>query len=170
MAEHLDIYFAAGCFWGAQKFFKLIDGVIATEVGFANGNTENPTYREVYTDTTGYAEAVHVTYDPSVVSTEELTRLYFKAIDPLSLNRQGEDEGTRYRTGIYFTCGCQEAEAGKVMAEVEAELGQKTVVELMPLKNFTRAEDYHQDYLDKTPGGYCHLSPGIFEIARKYKK
>ena len=164
-----DIWFAAGCFWGAQKFFKMIDGVRFTEVGFANGNTENPSYKQVYTDTTGYAEAVRVCYDPAQISLQELVRLYFQAIDPLSLNKQGEDEGTRYRTGIYYSSEGQLAPVMEVVAEVEAQLGAKTAVEVLPLKNFVRAEDYHQDYLDKNPGGYCHLSPAIFELARKYK-
>lgn len=98
-----DIYFAAGCFWGAQKYFKLIDGVMETAVGYANGNTLDPTYKEVYTDTTGYAETVRVQYDSSLVPLEFLVSMFFKAIDPLSLNRQGEDVGTRYRTGIYYS-------------------------------------------------------------------
>ena len=97
-----EIYFAAGCFWGAEKYLKLIRGVMSTDVGFANGNTPDPTYKEVYTDTTGYAECVHVTYDPQVIAIDKLTRIYFKAIDPTSLNKQGEDEGTRYRTGVYY--------------------------------------------------------------------
>ena len=170
MNPNQDLYFAAGCFWGAEKFFKLIDGVTFTEVGFANGNTGNPTYKEVYTDTTGYAETVHLQFDPSKVSAEELTALFFKAIDPLSLNRQGEDEGTRYRTGVYYLPGTPLEGIKAEFARVEAELGQPLAVELLPLKNFYRAEDYHQDYLDKNPGGYCHLTPAIFDLARKFGK
>ena len=98
-----EIYFAGGCFWGTEHFFKQIEGVTDTETGFANGHTERPTYKEVYTDTTGFAETVRVAYDPSRVSLRFLLRMFFKAIDPTSLNRQGHDEGTRYRTGIYFT-------------------------------------------------------------------
>lgn len=165
-----EIYFAAGCFWGAQKFFKLVPGVISTEVGFANGNTDNPTYKEVYTDTTGYAEAVRVAYDTDCVQLADLVRLFFKAIDPLSVNRQGEDEGTRYRTGIYFVSQSQVEAIESVVAEVEAALGCRTAVEILPLHNFTKAEEYHQDYLDKNPGGYCHLSPAIFELARSFRK
>ena len=97
-----DLYFAAGCFWGAQKFFAKVKGVTFTEVGFANGFTENPTYKEVYTDQTGYAETVHLQYDTDIITEERLTELFLRAIDPLSLNKQGEDEGTRYRTGVYF--------------------------------------------------------------------
>ena len=97
------ICLAGGCFWGAEHYLKRIYGVLSTEVGFANGNTPDPTYSQVYTDTTGFAEAVMVGYDPDMLSLEFLLEMYFKAIDPLSLNRQGEDSGTRYRTGIYWT-------------------------------------------------------------------
>ena len=163
------IHFAAGCFWGAQKFFKLVPGVKETEVGFANGNTPDPTYKQVYTDTTGYAEAVRVCYEPAEISLQELVRLYFQAIDPLSLNKQGEDEGTRYRTGVYFTPGDTEEESLLMkIFEEQTEIYGKLAVELMPLRNFVRAEEYHQDYLDKNPGGYCHLGPAIFELAREF--
>ena len=162
-----DIHLAAGCFWGAEKYLKLIRGVAFTEVGFANGHTPDPTYREVYTDTTGYAETVHVRYDPEVLPLRKLVEIYFKAIDPLSLNRQGEDEGTRYRTGIYWS---DPADLPEITASVQAEAaryGVPLAVEVLPLKNFYRAEDFHQDYLDKNPGGYCHLSPELFEYAKK---
>ena len=98
-----DIYLAAGCFWGAQRYFKQIHGVIATETGYANGNIFHPTYREVSTDATGYAETVHVTYDTDYIGLERILQIYFRAIDPTSVNKQGEDIGTRYRTGIYYT-------------------------------------------------------------------
>lgn len=161
-----DIWFAAGCFWGAQKFFKLIDGVDFTEVGFANGQLENPTYEQVYTDTTGHAECVHVRYNPSVVSLKHLAELYFKIIDPLSLNKQGEDEGTRYRTGVFYE-DSQDADILKsVFNQVKSSLGVKDMpVELLPLSCFYPADEYHQDYLDKNPNGYCHLNPSIFKLA-----
>lgn len=165
-----EIYFAAGCFWGAEKYFKLINGVISTEVGFANGNTEDPTYKEVYTDTTGYAECVHVTYNPYVVSLKDLTRMYFHIIDPLSLNKQGEDEGTRYRTGIYYSKQRDLKLLQREFKRQQKALPNPMVVELLPLSNFYRAEEYHQDYLDKNPEGYCHLTPGMFEYARKFNK
>ena len=168
--QQRDIWFAAGCFWGAQKFFKLIDGVDFTEVGFANGRTENPTYKQVYTDTTGYAECVHVRYNPERVSLKELVGLYFRIIDPLSLNRQGEDEGTRYRTGVYYGDESDLETLNNEFANVEKKLGCRIAVELGPLKNFYKAEEYHQDYLDKTPGGYCHLSPEMFRLAAEFKK
>ena len=161
-----DIWFAAGCFWGAQKFFKMIPGVEFTEVGFANGWEQNPTYEQVYTDTTGHAECVHVRYNPEAISLKELVRLYFKIIDPLSLNRQGEDEGTRYRTGVYYEDERDFGILSKEFQKIEKKLGCALAVELCRISCFYRAEEYHQDYLDKTPGGYCHLSPEIFKLAR----
>ena len=162
-----DLYFAAGCFWGAQKFFSKVKGVTFTEVGFANGFTENPTYKEVYTDQTGYAETVHLQYDTDFISEERLTGLFLKAIDPLSLNKQGEDEGTRYRTGVYFVADDQVPGIRAALDRMAATLGQPLAVELLPLQNFYRAEEYHQDDLEKNPTGYCHLSPAIFRIAEE---
>lgn len=165
-----DIWFAAGCFWGAQKFFKLIEGVTFTEVGFANGQLENPTYKQVYTDTTGHAECVHVRYNPTKVSLKELTQLFFQIIDPLSLNKQGEDEGTRYRTGVYYQDPADRDILQEVFCGVVKQLGVDTIpVELLPLTCFYSAEEYHQDYLDKNPGGYCHLNPELFQLAKKLK-
>lgn len=164
-----EIYFAGGCFWGTEHFFKQIEGVRQTEVGFANGDTPSPTYKEVYTDQTGYAETVRVVYDSDVVDLEFLVDMFFHAIDPVSLNRQGEDEGTRYRTGIYYTSPEDLETIQHVYKAKELEAGQTFVVEVEPLKNFFRAEDYHQDYLDKNPDGYCHLPHSLFEFARKAK-
>ena len=162
-----DIWFAAGCFWGAQKFFKLVDGVVFTEVGFANGWEIDPTYKQVYTDETGHAECVHVRYDPEKVSLERLVNLFLNMIDPFSLNKQGEDEGTRYRTGVYYNNVEDREVIETVLRSFEDQAGRKSAVELQPLRCFYKAEEYHQNYLDKNPGGYCHLSPAIFELARK---
>jgi len=164
-----DIYLAGGCFWGTEHFFKLITGVVETEVGFANGHTENPTYKEVYTDETGYAETVHVRYDPDVVSLEFLLHMFFKAIDPTSLNQQGHDIGTRYRTGIYYTDVADLSIINKVFDEEQTRYDQPLVVEKQPLNCFYTAEEYHQDYLDKNPDGYCHLPLSLFEFARNAK-
>ena len=164
-----DIYLAAGCFWGAEKYLKLIEGVTFTEVGFANGNTENPTYKEVYTDQTGYAETVHLRYNPSIVSLRFLLEMYFKAIDPTSLNKQGEDEGTRYRTGIYYSDYADRTVIDEVVAEEAKKYGLPLCVEVEPLRNFYPADEYHQDYLDKNPTGYCHLPVALFELAKKAK-
>ena len=164
-----EIYFAGGCFWGTEHFFKQIEGVIETEVGFANGHTENPTYKEVYTDQTGFAETVYVKYNPDVVSLEFLLNMFFKAIDPTSLNKQGEDEGTRYRTGVYYTSDDDLAVIEKVFAQEQQNHQQPLAVEKLPLQNYYSAEDYHQDYLDKNPTGYCHLPVALFEFARQAK-
>ncbi len=187
LGSERDIWLAAGCFWGAEKYLKLIEGVTFTEVGFANGNTENPTYKEVYTDQTGYAETVHLRYNPAVVSLRFLLEMYFKAIDPTSLNKQGEDEGTRYRTGIYYSDPSDRAIIDEVVSAeakkygVAADLQSDAInykdlqsdttikVEVEPLRNFYRAEEYHQDYLDKNPTGYCHLPVALFELAKKAK-
>ena len=165
-----EIYFAGGCFWGTEHYFKQIKGVVKTEVGYANGLTENPTYQEVYTDQTGYAETVHVTFNPDVVSLEFLLKMFFKAIDPTSLNKQGHDEGTRYRTGIYYIDSEDLPIIEKVYAEEQKQYNEKLVVEKKPLQNFYTAEEYHQDYLDKNPNGYCHLPQALFEYAREMSK
>ena len=162
-----EIYLAGGCFWGVEEYFSRIPGVTATEVGYANGHTSAPTYQQVCTDTTGYAETVHVVYNEQVVSLEFLLNMFFKAIEPTSLNRQGHDEGTRYRTGIYYVTDDQLPIINKVFAEQQALLTEPIAVERMPLKNFYTAEEYHQDYLDKNPNGYCHLPEALFEMARQ---
>ena len=165
-----DIYLAGGCFWGTEHYFKQISGVIATEVGFANGHTENPTYKEVYTDETGYAETVHVSYDPDIVSLGFLLRMFFKAIDPTSLNKQGHDEGTRYRTGIYYTDADDLPVINSIYEEEQASYDSPLVVERCPLERFYTAEEYHQDYLVKNPTGYCHLPLSLFEFARSARE
>ena len=165
-----EIYLAGGCFWGTEHFFKQISGVVATEVGFANGETKNPTYEQVYTDTTGYAETVRVEYDPEKVSLEFLLRMFFVAIDPTSLNRQGHDEGTRYRTGIYYTDLADRPVIDKVYAEEQKKYAEPFVVEREPLRAFYAADERHQDYLDKNPNGYCHLPKALFEFARTANK
>ena len=134
-----EIYFAGGCFWGTEHFFKQIEGVIETEVGFANGHTENPTYKEVYTDQTGFAETVYVKYNPDVVSLEFLLNMFFKAIDPTSLNKQGEDEGTRYRTGVYYTNDDDLAVIEKVFSQEQQNYQQPLAVEKLPLQNYYSA-------------------------------
>ena len=162
-----EIYFAGGCFWGTEHYFKLVNGVIETQVGYANGHTENPTYQDVCTDKTGFAETVRVAYDPGVISLEFLTEMYFKAIDPTSINQQGHDKGTQYRTGIYYTDEADVPTLKAVYNRVQAEVKLRLAVELLPLKNFYDAEEYHQDYLDKNPDGYCHLPLELFEMAKR---
>ena len=150
------IYLAGGCFWGLQKYFDQFDGVAGTEVGYANGPDRAPTYQEVCADS-GHAETVRIDYDENSVSLESLLDRYFLVIDPLSVNRQGHDEGIQYRTGIYFTEESQKEAIRKVTEREEAKAGAKLAVEVKPLGNFFLAEEYHQKYLDKNPGGYCHI-------------
>ena len=163
------IYFAGGGFWGTEHFFKQIEGVETTQVGYANGNTPNPTYEEVCTDKTGYAETVCVVYDEDIVSLEFLVNMYFCAIDPTTLNRQGNDIGSQYRTGVYYTEETQKEDIEKVFSEQQRLLPSRILVEVEPLHNFFPAEEYHQDYLEKNPQGYCHLPAALFEYARKAK-
>ena len=163
------IYFAGGCFWGVEHFFKGVDGVLATEPGYANGNTANPTYEQVYTDTTGFAETVRVVYDPSRVGLGKLVRLFFTTIDPLSLNRQGHDEGTRYRTGVYYTSEDELPVIEEEFRLLRGRIGADPVVELEPLRCFYGAEERHRDYLDKNAGGYCHLPLKTFRYLRLYQ-
>lgn len=165
-----EIHLAGGCFWGAEHYLKQINGITFTEVGFANGHTQQPTYKEVYTDTTGYAEAVRVQYDDKVISLHFLIELYFRAIDPTSLNRQGEDEGTRYRTGVYYSDPADLPAIREVFEAEAARHHQPLQVELLPLQNFWPAEEYHQDYLNKNPDGYCHLPLELFAFARQANK
>ena len=165
-----EIYLAGGCFWGTEHFFKQITGVVETETGFANGYTSAPTYEQVYTDTTGYAETVRVVYAPEQVSLKFLLHMFFMAIDPTSVNKQGHDEGTRYRTGIYYTDDADRAVIDQVFAEEQAKYAQPMVVEREKLKNFYPADEYHQDYLDKHPDGYCHLPKALFDFARDRAK
>ena len=164
-----EIYFAGGCFWGVEHFFKGVDGVSEAMPGYANGNTQNPTYKEVYTDTTGFAETVRVRYNPERVSLRLLVRLFFTVTDPLTLNRQGHDEGTRYRSGVFYTSAEDRPVIEDVFREVSGKLGVPLVTELEPLKNFYPAEEYHQNYLDKNPEGYCHLSLKTFRYLRLYQ-
>lgn len=164
-----EIYFAGGCFWGTERFFSLVDGVKETEAGYANSRVADPSYREVCSGTTGAAETVRVVYDPDTVSLPFLIDLYFKTIDPTSLDRQGNDVGTQYRTGIYYTDDADRMVIDEAVERQRKRYAQPIVVEIRPLSNFYPAEDYHQRYLEKNPGGYCHITPGIMKIAAEAK-
>ena len=165
-----EIYFAGGCFWGTEHYIGSFEGVTETMAGYANGDLASPTYQQVYTDRTGHVECVKVLYDSSVTSLATLCRLFFRSIDPLSTNRQGNDCGTRYRTGIYWTDEADRAEVGKVYEEIQQAYGEPLAVETGPLKCFYPAEEYHQDYLIKNPEGYCHLSLSTLRLAREYSE
>lgn len=159
-----EIYLAGGCFWGMQKYLSSIRGVLATEAGYANGPTERPTYEQVCRNS-GHAETVRVEYDPERAPLSFLLRLYFDAIDPTSVNRQGGDSGIQYRTGIYYT---DESDLPVIRGEIgrlQEKLSAPVAVEVKPLQNFYPAENDHQNYLDKNPEGYCHISRAKIEKA-----
>lgn len=161
------IYLAGGCFWGIEKYLQNIRGVIKTEVGYANGNKANPTYEEVSYENTGHAETVKVTYDPSQISLYFLLQLFYEVIDPTTLNRQGNDVGTQYRTGIYYEDAIDKIIILKSMENLSLKHQKPIAVEVLPLKNYYKAEEYHQKYLDKNPNGYCHIDPRKFEDVKK---
>lgn len=162
-----EIYLAGGCFWGAQHYFDCLSGVVQTEVGYANGKTENPTYEQVKHENTGHAETVRVIYDPEKRSLADLLIQYYKVIDPVSVNRQGGDVGIQYRTGIYYTDSKDCPLIEESLKELQKQYDKPLAVEALPLSNFYTAEDYHQKYLEKNPGGYCHISPAMFEEAKR---
>ena len=158
------IYLAGGCFWGTQKFFDQFDGIIETEVGYANGKFQNPTYEQVCRENTGHAETVRIRFDERVISVTEILEKYFLTIDPLSVNRQGGDVGTQYRAGIYYEDETLLPEIETAVAAEVAKVGQPLAVEVRRLDNFSPAEEYHQKYLDKNPGGYCHIPARLMGI------
>jgi peptide methionine sulfoxide reductase msrA/msrB len=160
-----EIYLAGGCFWGTEKYISSITGVIETQVGYANGKTANPSYQEVCHNNTGHAETVKVTYDPDVLPLPFLLELYYDAVDPTSVNRQGGDHGTQYRTGIYFTDPEDEPFIRASLKSLQNRLDKPVAVECMLLENYYPAEEYHQKYLDKNPNGYCHISKDEMEKA-----
>ncbi|MBR5299569.1 MAG: peptide-methionine (S)-S-oxide reductase MsrA [Bacteroidales bacterium] len=164
------IYFAGGCFWGTEHYLSQFDGVTETAVGYANGSVPNPAYELVYTDQTGHVECVKVVYDDEMISLATLCRLFFRSIDPLLLNRQGGDIGTRYRTGIYWTDIEDQAVIEGVYSEIQQQYNEPLAVEKSPLTCFYPAEEYHQKYLIKNPEGYCHLSISTLKSAAAYSK
>lgn len=169
MNDQKEIYFAGGCFWGTEHFLKQINGVTNTQVGYANGKADikNPTYEQVCSDNTGFAETVKVCYDPQQIDLKLLVNLYFKTIDPTSINKQGNDHGTQYRTGIYYIDDSDLPIINEVVRTLTNRYNRPIVVEIKQLINFYKAEDYHQGYLDKNPNGYCHISQDLFNYARK---
>lgn len=168
--QHMKtIYFAGGCFWGVEKLMSLVNGVSDAQSGYANGTLDNPTYQQVIGGDTGHRETVKVVYDPQVIGLSDLLRLYFATIDPTVKNQQGNDIGTQYQTGVYW-----EDEEDQRVVEAAAEKAREGHpafhVEIAPLTSFWAAEEYHQDYLEKNPFGYCHIGPADFELARQLKK
>jgi len=153
-----EIVLAGGCFWGIEAYFKRLDGIVASEVGYANGTIENPSYEMVCSHVTGHAEVVKLTYDTSVISLDEILARFWKIIDPTLKNRQGNDMGSQYRTGIYYI---DDAELPIIESSKENEAtkyNNPIVTEVVPLSVYYKAEEYHQKYLDKNPDGYCHIN------------
>ena len=165
--------FGGGCFWCTEAIFQMLPGVKSVASGFAGGTKENPTYKEVCTGTTGHAEVIQVTYDPKVVSYEKVLETFFEAHDPTTLNRQGADHGTQYRSIILYGNDAQKAAAEKVKAEEQKTLSKPIVTEIVPLKKFYKAEDYHQNYYRDNPNaGYCQavIRPKVEKFEKKLKK
>lgn len=159
------IYLAGGCFWGLEKYISGIRGVSSTQVGYANGNTAHPTYEDVCNLNTGHAETVKVQYDPNTLPLPFLLELFYDAIDPTSLNRQGGDCGTQYRSGIFYSEPSDLPVINKSLAVLQLRYDKPIAVVAEQLLNFYPAEDYHQKYLDKNPNGYCHIGRDTFEKA-----
>ncbi|WEV75835.1 peptide-methionine (S)-S-oxide reductase MsrA [Bifidobacterium sp. ESL0800] len=157
-AKTQTAYFAGGCFWGVERYFQGVDGVTDTQVGYAQSRKENPSYEEVCSGATDAAETVRVTYDPKRVTLRTLTLLFLDVIDPFSVDRQGNDTGRQYRTAMFYLDEVQKAIYDKALQQLAAREGREAAVIVEPLRNFYPAEGYHQDYLDKNPGGYCHIS------------
>lgn len=164
-----EIYLAGGCFWGTEQYLMNVPGILSTEVGYANGNTSHPTYEQVCHENTGHAETVKVTYDESRVSLTYLLELYYDVINPTSVNRQGGDVGSQYRTGIYYVDEQDLPLIRDSLARLQTRHDKPIAVEALPLQNYYPAEDYHQKYLIKNPTGYCHISHHKFdEVKTKF--
>ena len=149
------IYFAGGCFWGVEKYFSMARGVLDTKVGYANGTLPNPTYEDLKHGKDNASETVMIMYDESQISLEKLLELYLRVVDPYSINKQGEDIGVQYRTGVYYI---DMSEKDIIKNYFKEELNNDYKIEVLPLASFYLAEEYHQDYLDKNPQGYCHIN------------
>ena len=152
-----DIYLAGGCFWGIEAYVEKIPGVLDAVSGYANGNTENPSYEDLVYHNSGHAETVKVTYNPDEISLKTLLKYYLRVVDPTSLNKQGNDRGTQYRSGVYYTDEADKQIIEDVLKKEQDNYQAPIVVEVLPLKQFFKAEEYHQDYLKKNPTGYCHI-------------
>jgi peptide methionine sulfoxide reductase msrA/msrB len=165
-SRYKEIYMAGGCFWGVQAYIDRIDGIEYTNVGYANGKSEVTDYYSI--KNTGHAETVYVVYDPEKISLGELLKYYYSIIDPESLNKQGNDQGTQYRTGLYYVDEDDKKIIEEVTAEEQKKYSEKIVTEIEPLENYVLAEDYHQNYLENNPGGYCHID--LSQIPREKPK
>lgn len=152
------IWLAGGCFWGVEAYFMQLKGVITTRVGYGQGNTADPTYKQVCSGITGYTEVCELTYDEELLSLEKVLEHFFRIINPVTLNRQGPDEGSQYRSGVYYLDAGDREVIIDFIKDKQTIYKEPIVVEVEPVRNFHLAEDYHQEYLQKTPGGYCHVN------------
>ena len=159
------IYLAGGCFWGVERYYQLLKGVISTEVGYANGNKDNPKYEELKNGIASHAETLKLEYDDEVISLENILEHFLRFVDPYSVDQQGHDIGHQYRSGVYYIDPKEEKEIRNYFDKV---LDKNYKIEVLPLSNYFKAEEYHQNYLVKNPGGYCHVNMGL--IKQKEKK
>ena len=160
------IYLAGGCFWGVERYYQLLDGVVDTEVGYANGNYSNPKYEELKSGKATHAETLKLTYDDEAISLETLLEHFLRFVDPYSIDKQGHDEGHQYRSGVFFV-DCEDE--GIIRKYFDKNLHKNYAIEISELVNFYPAEEYHQDYLLKNPNGYCHVNLGLIKQNEKKK-
>lgn len=166
------ITLGGGCFWCVEAVFELVDGVTAVESGYCNGHVVAPSYEQVCSGDTGHAEVVRVSFDAARISLRELLEIFFHVHDPTTLNRQGNDAGPQYRSGIYWSDPLHEGVAKEVLAQANAALGGRVVTEVLPLANYSRAEAYHQHYFANHPGqGYCAwvVAPKVEKFRRSFQ-
>ncbi|TDT72587.1 peptide-methionine (S)-S-oxide reductase [Hypnocyclicus thermotrophus] len=164
------IILAGGCFWGVEAYFKRLKGVIKTKVGYAGGNKKNPTYEEVCSGKTGHLEAVYIEYDRKIINLEKILRHYFDIIDPFSIDRQGGDVGPQYATAIFYNNKEQYDIIRKMIQEIENNFNKKVATKILKESNFFEAEDYHQNYLEKNPTGYCHINLNSIKNSKDYQE
>ena len=158
------IYIAGGCFWGVEKYFSMVKGVLSTVVGYANGTKDHPSYEDLKHDIDNASETVKIDYDENVLSLEKILELFLRFVDPYSLNKQGEDEGIQYRSGVYYVDNKDEQ---RIRSYFDKYLAKNYKIEILPLNKFFLAEEYHQNYLDKNPHGYCHINFGTLKEEEK---
>ena len=158
------IYLAGGCFWGVEAYFKKLKGVINTTVGYANGNTKNPKYEDLKSHIATHAETVMIEYDNDIISLEKLLEHFLRFVDPYSIDRQGHDIGHQYRSGVYYT---NNIDRDTTKSYFDSKLNPDYKISIEKLENFYDAEEYHQDYLDKNPNGYCHVNLGLIKDNEK---
>ena len=157
------IILAGGCFWGIEAYFKRVKGVKSTLVGYAGGFIANPTYAQVCSGNTGHAEVCKITYDDTILSLNKILEHFFKIIDPTSLNKQGNDVGSQYRTMLFYNSIDEKETMLKFIKKIQANYSKPILVQISPFINFYTAETYHQEYLEKNPGGYCHINLNIIK-------